>query len=54
MQNKTSVFDKKVITRFDKKKWTWRKNSTDEGKNLLLRALKKKTLSLRTQRRPYY
>ena len=55
MQNKTSVFDKKkVVTRFDKKIATWRKKSIDEENNLLLRALKKKTLSLRTQRRPYH
>ena len=55
MQNKTSVFDKKkVVTRFDKKIATWRKKSIDEEKNLLLRALKKKTPSLRTQRRPYH
>ena len=45
---------KKVVTRFDKKIATWRKKSIDEEKNLLLRALKKKTLSLRTQRRPYH
>ena len=45
---------KKEVTRFDKKIATWRKKSIDEEKNLLLRALKKKTLSLRTQRRPYH
>ena len=45
---------KKVVTRFDKKIATWRKKSTDEEKNLLLRTLKKKTLSLTTQRRPYH
>ena len=44
---------KKVLARFDKKT-TWRKKSIVEEKNLLLRALKKKTLSLRTQRRPYH
>ena len=54
MQSKTSVFDKKVVTRFDKKIATWRKNSIDEEKNLLLLTLKKKTLSLRTQGRPYH
>ena len=52
MQNKTSVFDKKVVSRFDKKIATWWKKSIDEEKNLLLRALKKKNLSLRTRRRP--
>ena len=52
MQNKTSVFDKKkVVTRFDKKIATWRKKSIDEEKNLLLRTLKKKALSLRTLKR---
>ena len=45
---------KKEVTRFDKKIATWRKKSIDEEKNLLLRTLKKKTLSLRTQRRPYH
>ena len=44
---------KKIVTRFDKKIATWRKKSIGEEKNLLLRNLKKKTLSLRTQRRPY-
>ena len=44
----------KVVKRFDKKIATWRKKSIDEEKNLLLRTLKKKTLSLRTQRRPYH
>ena len=42
---------KKVVTRFDKKITTWWKKSIDEEKNLLLRALKKKTLSLRTLKR---
>ena len=45
---------KKVATRFDKKAATWRKKIIVEEKNLLLRALKKKTLSLRTQRRTYH
>ena len=54
MQNKTSVFDKKVVTRFDKKIATWRKKSIDEEKNLLLWTLKKKTLSLWTRRRLYH
>ena len=55
MQNKTSVFDKKkVVTRFDKKIVTWWKKSINEEKNLLLGTLKTKTLSLTTQRRPYY
>ena len=45
---------KKVVTRFDKKIVTWQKKGIDEKKNLLLRILKKKTLSLRTQRRPYH
>ena len=45
---------KNVATRFDEKMATWRKRSIDEEKNLLLRTLKKKTLSLRTQRRPYH
>ena len=49
MQNKTSVFDKNVVTRFDKNIATWRKKSIDGEKNLLLRTLKKKLLSLRTQ-----
>ena len=43
---------KKVVTRFDKKTATLRKESIVEEMNLLLRTLKKKTLSLRTQRRP--
>ena len=53
MQNKTSAFDKKkkLVTRFGKKIVTWQKKSIDKEKNLLLRTLKKKTLSLRTQRR---
>ena len=55
MQNKTSVFDKKkAVKRFDEQLATWRKKSIDEERNLLLRTLKKKTLSLTTQRRPYY
>ena len=53
-KQKTSVFDKKVVARFDKKIARWRKKSIDEEKNLLLRALKKQTLSLRTQSRPHY
>ena len=55
MNAKENMFfdKKKVVTRFDKKIATWRKKSIDEEKNLLLRALKK-TLSLRTQRRPYH
>ena len=48
MQNRTSVFDKKVVTWFDKKIATWRRRTIDEEKNLLLYTLKKKTLSLRT------
>ena len=40
------------MTRFDKKIATWRKKSIDEEKNVLLRTLKKKTLSLRTERDP--
>ena len=48
------LIKKKVVTRFDKKIATWRKKSIDEEKNLLLRTLKKKTISLRTQRRPYH
>ena len=44
---------KKVVTRFDKKIATLWKKSIDEEKNLLLRTLKKKTLSLRTQKRAY-
>ena len=32
----------------------WWKKSIHEGKNLLLRTLKKKTLSLRTERKPYH
>ena len=48
------VFDKKKVVKRDDKKATWRKESIDEEKNLLLRTLKKKTLSLRTQRRPYH
>ena len=54
MKNKTYVFDKKVVTRFDKKIATSREKSIDEKNNLLLRTLKKKILSLRTQRRPYH
>ena len=54
MQNKISVLIKKLVTRFDKKIATGRKKSVDEEKNLLLRTLKKKTLSLRTQRRSYH
>ena len=42
---------KNVVTRFDKKMTTWRKKSIDEEKNLLLRTLKKKILSMRTLRR---
>ena len=58
MQNKTSVFDKKVVTRFDTKIATWRKKSVDEEKNLLQLILKKtisedskKILSLKTLKR---
>ena len=51
MQSKTSVFDKKVVTQFDKKIATWRKKSNDEENNLSLLTLKKKTLSLRTLKR---
>ena len=58
MQNKTSVFNKKVVTRFDKKIATWQKKSVDEEKNLLQLILKKKIsedskkiLSLRTLKR---
>ena len=48
------VFDKKAVTRFDKKIATsWRK-SIDEKKNLLLPTPKKKILYLRTQRKPYH
>ena len=47
-------FIKKLVTRFDKKIATRRKKSIDNEKNLLLRALKKKTLSLGTQIRPYH
>ena len=56
MNAKQNIFflKKKAVARFDKKIKTWRKKSIDEEKNLLLRALKKKTLSLRTQRRPYH
>ena len=39
---------KNVVKRFNKKMTAWRKKSIDEEKNLLLRTLKKKTLSLRT------
>ena len=42
MQNKTSAFDNKVVTRFDTKKARWRKKSVDEEKNLLQLILKKK------------
>ena len=49
---------KKVVTRFDKKNndmlFFYQKKSIGEEKNLLLQALKKKTLSLRTQRRSYH
>ena len=47
MQNKTSAFDKKkkLVTRFGKQIVAWQKKSIDEEKNLLLRTLKKKTLS---------
>ena len=45
------LIKKKVVTQFDKKIATWRKKSIDEEKSLLLRALKKKTLSLRTLKR---
>ena len=58
MQNKTSVFDKKIVTRFDTKIATWRKKSVDEEKTLLQLILKKKIyedskkiLSLRTLKR---
>ena len=55
MLNKTSVFDKKVVTRFDKKKIaTWGKKNIDKDSNPLLQTLKKKTLSLKTQGRPYH
>ena len=54
MQNKTSVFEKKVVARFDKKNSDMAEKNTDEEKNLLLGTIKKNTLSLRTQRRPYY
>ena len=43
MQNKTSVFEKKVVTRFDKKNSDMAEKNTDEEKNLLLRTLKKNT-----------
>ena len=39
---------KNVVKRFNKKMTAWRKKSIDEEKNLLLRTLKKKSLSLRT------
>ena len=42
MQDKTSLFDKKVVTRFDTKIATWPKKSVDEEKNLLQLILKKK------------
>ena len=48
---------KKVLTRLDnmaEKERYGGKKSIDEEKNLLLRALKRKTLPLRTQRRPYH
>ena len=46
---------KKAVTQFDKKIATWRKKSMiDEEKNLLLCTLKKKTPSLKTQRRRYH
>ena len=51
MQNKASVFDKKVLTRVDKKIATWRKKSSDEEKNLVQQTLKK---TVRTQRRSYH
>ena len=54
MQNKTSVFDKEVVTRFDEKIAAWEKKKIDEDKNLLLQTLKRKNLSLRTQIRPYH
>ena len=51
MQNRISVFYKKIATWFDKKIATWREKSIDEEKNLLLWTLKKKTRSLRTLKR---
>ena len=42
MQHKTSVFDKKVVIRFDKKIPAWRKKNVDKEKNLLQLILKKK------------
>ena len=54
MQNKPSVFDKEVVTRFDEKIAAWEKKKIDEDKNLLLQTLKRKNLSLRTQIRPYH
>ena len=44
---------KKVVARFDKKN-SEMAEKIDEEKNLLLRTLKKKILSLRTQRKPYH
>ena len=48
------LIKKSSNTIWQKKIATWQKKSIDEEKNFLLRALKKKSLSLRTQRRPYH
>ena len=55
MQNKICFWYKIVVARFDKKNKiaTRLKKSIDESKNLLSQTLKKKTLSLVTQRIPY-
>ena len=52
MSNKTYFCQKKAVARFNKKILPWRKKSTDDPREGSIAAALRKSLSLRTKRRP--